>query len=1266
MNDTATPPVNKPEGKPRRRWLRWLALSPLVVLLLIALAAAWLLGTGSGLRFALARAAAATHGALSVQQAHGRLLGPLDLRDVRYKDGKGTDIRLASAHLEIAVWPLLRKRLHVLDLQADDIQVELPPSPQTNTDQSTGFQLQPPLDVQLDHVRVGKLAIRQAGQPLFTSNRLDLAGSWTSNGLTLTKLALDAPDGRATLSGKLAIGDNYRGNGKATFAWTTGGTAYSGSLIGHGDGSKAHLELTLTAPTQASLQLDLQQSGKYPWTARLVAPRFDPKPLLGESSLKSLALSLQGSGDQRGGSVNGSVDLNDYRLLLKPLRAHFTDDFKTLQLDQLSLGSPQVKGSMIANGVVQISATPITANLAINWQDLQLPADLAGQLLNSHGKLKASGSAENFHAEGDLAIGPPGKLAALALNLDGTPQQITLHTLDLKQANGGMQAKGVLTLQPVFGWQIEAVADNLDPGRLLVSWNGALNFDIASNGQLPQEGPDATLEIRKLNGTLRKRAVRGSGKLHLSSNKVVDGKLDLASGGSTIRLDAKPGATNDAELTLAIASLGDWLPEAGGRLNGHFTIGGKLPALSVNGTLDGQALSYQQQQADQLALIVGVPDISHPGGKLDLKTRGVSVDGLAFRTVDLLAEGSEATHRLTLDANGKQLSAALRLDGSLRDGKWKGTLSTLNLQPQAIPGWRLQQPSQLTYVNGAMTMSELCLTAGDPVLCVTGSQDKAGNLDATYRLRQVPLTLLMTAFASADVPLRADGILQGDGGVHRSAAGVLSGNASITSANGRITYNDRPDQPLVSYDNLSLMAKLDPAGEQITLRTDLDGSGTIHGQLGISGAKQVLDGQLSLRIDNLAFLELLTSELAQVKGSANGDFNIGGTLAQPAIIGQAALESFAAEVPKAGLKLTSGHIVLATSDAKVFRIDGTVTSGKGSLALNGTAGIATDAPTSITVKGSQFTAADIPSAKVVISPDLTIKQSKQGIDIGGSVGLDSADVNLEKLPGAGATRVSPDVVVIDEKQQQTNQQKLPVTAVVTVNLGEKTHVVGMGLDGTVRGRLVVSERPGKATTGQGQVAVSGTYKAYGQNLHIERGQLLFASTPIDNPGLNIRAARNLQPNATIDEGQRVGLDISGTAQRPVLTVFSNPVMEQSDALSYLITGKPLSQVKGGEGNMVSAAAQALGSAGGDLLAKRIGSHLGVDDIGVSSSDALGGSSAFTVGKYLSPRLYLSYGIGLFDPGQVITLRYLISNRWNFEAQNATDFSRASFNYRLEK
>ena len=73
--------------------------------------------------------------------------------------------------------------------------------------------------------------------------------------------------------------------------------------------------------------------------------------------------------------------------------------------------------------------------------------------------------------------------------------------------------------------------------------------------------------------------------------------------------------------------------------------------------------------------------------------------------------------------------------------------------------------------------------------------------------------------------------------------------------------------------------------------------------------------------------------------------------------------------------------------------------------------------------------------------------------------------------------------------------------------------------------------------------------------------------------------------------------------------------------------------------------------------------LGVD-AGVSDNSAIGGS-AFTVGKYLSPKLYLSYGVGLFTPGEVITLRYLFSKRFNFEAQNATTGNRAGINYRYE-
>lgn len=1247
------------------KWLKRIGLALGILLLILAAALWWLLGSASGLRFALARAQGFTDGALTVQQADGRLAGPLQLKGLRYADGQGMEVKVATVTLDLRLWPLLRKRAHVLNLDVDGVEVALPKSKPEEPPSESSFSLKPPLDIVLDRVHVGAVRIAQAGEPLFVSNRLDLAGQWTAAGIELRKLNLLAPDGHADLNGALVIAAGEKGDGAAGFAWKVAGVEYAGSIEAHGDGRRVKTELKLTQPTALQLSLDVAQRGEYDWTARLDAPRFDPKPLLGASSLTALGLALQGSGDRHGGTLQGKVDLNDYQLLLQPLRARFSDDFKTLKLEQLALGSPQIKGQLEARGTVQLGAQPVSGDLAIAWRDLLLPATLAGQDLASQGSLRARGSADAFHAEGDVDIGPPGKLAKLVLNLDGTPKVIDLHTLELKQVQGGLQAKGTLTLQPALAWQLEAKANKLDPGQLLAGWNGALDFDIATNGTLPENQPDATFDIRKLAGTLRERPVRAQGKLHLTPQQVVDGKLDLASGGSTVKLDAKPGNSNDIQLDLAIASLGDWLPDAQGRVQGDLRLHGKTPKFALDAKLQGNGIAYAGQSIDSLHLSANLPDLSNPGGQLDLETGAAKLGGLDFKRIELRGEGTSTRHSLTLQASGQQLSTRVALNGGLKGEAWNGTLSTLDLEPQGIPRWHLQQPSQLAYDGGAMSLSELCLTAGEPQLCVAAKQDKAGNLDANYRLRELPLALLMT-FAGPGVPVRADGTLGGSGSIRRNAAGALSGSASITSPRGTVTYVDRADQPLLAYSELALQAQLSPSSQNATLHAGLNDGGRVDGQVAINGAQQALSGQLELHLNNLKFIELFSNEIADVKGAANGSFRFAGTVAQPLISGQAAVTGFAAEVPSGGLKLTQGQLTVSTSDAKQFLIGGSVQSGKGTLRIDGHAGVGEGATTAINIKGSEFTAADIPAAKVIVSPDLQITQDAKGINVGGDVTLDTADVDVSRLPGAGATQASPDVVVVDREQQAEQAKALPITASVKVNLGRKTHLVGFGLDGRLSGTLTVNERPGRATSGQGQITVDGIYKAYGQNLQIEQGRLLFASTPIDNPGLDIRAARKLNPNATIDEGQKVGLMVSGTAQRPVLTVFSNPVMEQSDALSYLITGKPLSQVKGGEGDMVGAAAQALGSAAGDLLAKSVGSKLGIDDVGVSSNEALGGTSAFTVGKYLSPRLYLSYGVGLFEPGQVITLRYRLSHRWNFEAQSATDFNRASLNYRIEK
>ena len=64
------------------------------------------------------------------------------------------------------------------------------------------------------------------------------------------------------------------------------------------------------------------------------------------------------------------------------------------------------------------------------------------------------------------------------------------------------------------------------------------------------------------------------------------------------------------------------------------------------------------------------------------------------------------------------------------------------------------------------------------------------------------------------------------------------------------------------------------------------------------------------------------------------------------------------------------------------------------------------------------------------------------------------------------------------------------------------------------------------------------------------------------------------------------------------------------------------------------------SAGGSLLASQLGARLGLDDAGVIDSRTLGGN-VLGVGKFLSPRLYVGFGVSLLGSGQVLTLRYLL-------------------------
>jgi translocation and assembly module TamB len=58
-------------------------------------------------------------------------------------------------------------------------------------------------------------------------------------------------------------------------------------------------------------------------------------------------------------------------------------------------------------------------------------------------------------------------------------------------------------------------------------------------------------------------------------------------------------------------------------------------------------------------------------------------------------------------------------------------------------------------------------------------------------------------------------------------------------------------------------------------------------------------------------------------------------------------------------------------------------------------------------------------------------------------------------------------------------------------------------------------------------------------------------------------------------------------------------------------------------------------------------------------------AAFTIGKYINPRLYLHYSIGIVDPISIVNLTYQLTKRLTIQTETSTIENGADLFYTLE-
>jgi translocation and assembly module TamB len=191
------------------------------------------------------------------------------------------------------------------------------------------------------------------------------------------------------------------------------------------------------------------------------------------------------------------------------------------------------------------------------------------------------------------------------------------------------------------------------------------------------------------------------------------------------------------------------------------------------------------------------------------------------------------------------------------------------------------------------------------------------------------------------------------------------------------------------------------------------------------------------------------------------------------------------------------------------------------------------------------------------------------------------------------------------------------------------------------GQLQISQQEKNPFQLFGKIQSSdGTFQAYGQKLKIEKGEFTF-NGPMDNPYFNLRASRHIK-----SEDIDVGIRVTGLANALNMELFSTPTMEMPEILSYLVRGRGLDA--GAEKSTVAASLLVgFGATNSAGLFDQIEKIPLISNIAVDT-EGEGDQIQATVSGYVGNRVYLKYGIGVYEPINELTVRMFILNRFWLE------------------
>jgi translocation and assembly module TamB len=396
-------------------------------------------------------------------------------------------------------------------------------------------------------------------------------------------------------------------------------------------------------------------------------------------------------------------------------------------------------------------------------------------------------------------------------------------------------------------------------------------------------------------------------------------------------------------------------------------------------------------------------------------------------------------------------------------------------------------------------------------------------------------------------------------------------------------------------------------------------------------------GQLQMATGELGFITLYVPDIDRAAGHFDANLSLDGTLGEPSASGVVKLSD-------AEIDLYQLNLALRAVDAEArivsnqLEFNGTAKAGAGTLSSTGKIEWRDRQPFGeLDLNGENLRMVDVPEARIDASPKLKFKIAGRKIDATGEVlvpyaRLQPADLTNAVLPSADEKLVGP--------TEEVESDPLLVSSDITMTLGDNVSLETYGLSGHITGSIRETTVPDQPTRATGELQIKdGQYVALARKLDIERGRLIYSGGLLADPAIDIRAVK-------VFPDVKAGVNVRGTLREPRLSFFSEPSIAQSDIVQILLAG---SSYNASTGNSSSTnGSQEVAGQAAAILASQLGSKLGIPDISVESD--LTSPSSLVLGRYLSPRLYLSYGISLTESISTVKMRYTLNDHWTIRTE----------------